>query len=139
MKKSLIIISLFLASTFTFAQGTENFANFPETGNSYQDGTFVGQDGSTWTYWQCRGDKVITAETPCLGKDRTPTAEVISGTISNGCGTLSFDYMQAFSTSVNLDVFVNGLLITSVTSNNQVGVVLNSGPISGEHSRRLHI
>ena len=59
MKKALIILSLFLASTMLFAQGTETFANFPETGNSYQDGTFLGQDGSTWTYWQCRGDQTI--------------------------------------------------------------------------------
>ncbi|MBN1198226.1 MAG: choice-of-anchor J domain-containing protein [Bacteroidales bacterium] len=129
MKRSILIIALFVSATLLFAQGTENFANYPETGNSYQNGTFTGQDGSTWTYWQCRGDVVINPPTPCLGKDRTPVSEVISGVIQNGCGTLSFDYMQGFSTNVNLDVFVNGLLVATVTSSNQQGVVLNSGPI----------
>jgi hypothetical protein len=130
MKSAILVIACFLVTTFMVAQGTENFANFPETGNSYQDGTFTGQDGSTWTYWQCRGDQIITDETPCLGKDRTPTAEITSGTISNGCGILSFDFMQAFSTDVELDVFVNGLLITTVTSSSQQGIVLNTGNIT---------
>ncbi|MBL7138553.1 MAG: choice-of-anchor J domain-containing protein [Bacteroidales bacterium] len=129
MKRSIIFLALFLPSILLFAQGTENFANYPETGSSYHDGTFTGQDGSTWTYWQCRGDVVINPPTPCLGKDRTPTSEVISGVLQNGCGTLSFDYMQGFSTNVNLDVFVNGLLVATVTSSNQQGVVLNSGSI----------
>ena len=129
MKKSFIFIILFLPAILLFAQGTENFANFPESGNSYQDGTFTGQDGSIWTYWQCRGDILINPPTPCLGKDRTPEAEVISGLLHNGCGTLSFDYMQGFSTNVNMDVYVNGLLVATVTSSAQQGVILNSGPI----------
>ena len=129
MKRTIIFLTFFISATLLFAQGTENFANYPETGNSYQDGTFIGQDGSTWTYWQCRGDVVVTAPTPCLGKDRTPVSEVVSGMLNNGCGTLSFDYMQGFSTNVNLDVYVNGLLVATVTSSGQQGVVLNSGPI----------
>jgi len=129
MKRSVIFLCLFLPAIILFSQGTEDFANYPETGNSYQNGSFTGQDGSTWTYWQCRGDVVINPPTPCLGKDRTPVSEVISGLLQNGCGTLSFDYMQGFSTNVNLDVYVNGLLVATVTSNGQQGVILNSGPI----------
>jgi hypothetical protein len=133
MKKMMfafLLAALICASGSIFAQGLEDFTNFPATGNTYQDGTFTGLDGSTWTYWQSRGDMLIgTGPTPCLGKGRTPTSEVISGTINNGCGTLSFDYMQAFSTNVSLDVFVNGLLVANVTSNAETGVVKNSGPI----------
>lgn len=129
MKRTIIFPALLFSATLVLAQGTENFNNYPETGNSYQNGTFTGQDGSVWTYWQCRGDVVITPPSPCLGKDRTPTSEVISGTLHNGCGTLSFDYMQGFSTNVNLDVFVNGLLVATVTSSSQQGITLNSGPI----------
>ena len=109
MKKLLLSTAILIAVALfnvSFADGLETFDNFPETGNSYQDGTFAGQDGSTWEYWQCRGDKPITGQAPCLGKARTPTAEVTSGTISGGFGTINFDYMQAFSTGVNLDVFV---------------------------------
>ena len=33
--------------------GAETFANFPETGSSYLNGTFKGQDGSVWSYVYC--------------------------------------------------------------------------------------
>ncbi len=125
---TLIFVALF--GLISQGQGLENFANFPGTGNTYQDGTFPGQDGSTWSFFQCRGDMTITAPTPCLGKARTPSAEITSGTIQNGCGTLSFDYMQAFSTNVSLDVYVNGLLVGNVTSNGETGIVKNSGSIT---------
>ena len=88
MKKILFLISsiLFL-SQLSFSQGLENFANYPETGNAYHDGTFLGQDGSTWSYTQSRGDSVIAAPSPTLGKNRTPTSEVTSGSIA---GVLEF-------------------------------------------------
>jgi hypothetical protein len=132
--KKLLLLSLFLTLLFVFqnarSQGFENFNNYPETSNAYHNGTFTGQDGSTWTYNQCRGDSVIVAPTPTLGKGRTPTAEVFSGTLNGGCGTLSFDYEQVFTTSVALDVFVNGILITTVTTTGEQGIVKNSGTIN---------
>ncbi|RLD54790.1 MAG: hypothetical protein DRJ05_14050 [Bacteroidetes bacterium] len=132
MKKLFLSTAILLVMALinvSFADGLETFANYPEDGNSYQDGSFTGQDGSTWEYWQCRGDQPITDETPCLGKDRTPTSEVTSGTIADGLGTFSFDYMQAFSTSVNLDIYVNDILVGNVTSNGEQGVIKNSGDI----------
>jgi len=65
-----------------------------------------------------------------LGRNRTPQAEVYSGTISGGIGDLDFDYQQAYSTDVNLNVEVNGIVVGNVTSNSQPGVTLNSGTIS---------
>ncbi len=108
----------------------ETFANFPETTSSYNDGSFTGQDGSTWSYDQCRGDIQITGETPCLGKGQTPEASITSGTISGGMATLSFQYKQAFSTDVNLDVYVNDNKVTTVTSSNETGSVKESGLIN---------
>jgi len=125
-----LIVTL-LSVSIAFGQGLENFNNYPETTNAYHDGTFTGQDGSTWTYKQCRGDSAIVAPSPTLGKGRTPTAEIYSGTISGGCGTLSFDFKQVFTTSVKMDVFVNGLLVfTATTGTGEQGVVKNSGPIT---------
>ena len=129
MKKILLVLLIF-ASTNIYADGLETFVNYPETGNSYKDGTFTGQDGSTWTYWQCRGDQPINDETPCLGKGRDPIAEIKSGTISGGCLTLNFDYMQAFSTAVNLEVYVNSILVATVTTSDEQGVIKNSGDIN---------
>ncbi len=110
--------------------GLETFDNFTETGTSYEDGTFTGQDGSTWTYTQCRGDYEITGKAIMIGRKRTPQSNFYSGTISGGIGVLSFDYMQAFSTNVNLNVLINDVVVGNVTSNDEQGVVKNSGEIT---------
>jgi hypothetical protein len=133
MKKIYIFGAIFvflLVVQQTIGQGLENFNNYPETQNAYHNGSFTGQDGSTWQYFQCRGDSAIVAPTPTLGKNRTPTAEIISGTILNGCGTLSFDYKQPFTTNVNLDVFVNGLQVYTATTSSEQGILKNTGPIA---------
>ena len=129
MKTLLSLTIMGILAGSGYSQGIEDFSNFPETSSLYHDGTFMGQDGSTWTYWQCRGDSPIVAPTPTLGKNRTPVSEISSGVIHNGCGNLSLEYMQVFSSNVNLDVFVNGLLVTTLTTNSQQGVILNSGNI----------
>jgi hypothetical protein len=142
MKKLFLSTAILLVMALinvSFADGLETFANYPETGNSYQDGTFAGQDGSTWEYWQCRGDQPINDQSPCLGKNRTPTAEVTSGTIAGGFGTINFDYMQAFSTGVNLDIFVNDILVGNVTSSGEQGEVKNSGDITVDIEGEVYI
>ncbi len=127
MKKILFltILTLFTIS-LVWGQGFENFANFNITGTSYQDGTFLGQDGSTWTFVQCRGDYDITGNAIMIGRNRTPQSNFYSGTIYGGVGEISFDYMQAFGTNVNLNVLVNDIVVGNVTSTSQQGVVLSS-------------
>lgn len=125
-----IMMAMVFTFSVTFGQGLENFNNYPETANAYHDGTFQGQDGSLWSYFQCRGDSVIVAPSPTLGKNRTPTAEVKSGNLNNGCGTLSFDYKQVFSSNVSLDVFVNGLLVYTAITSSEQGTVKHAGPLT---------
>jgi len=110
--------------------GFETFANLDLEGSGYADGSFLGQDGSTWTYFQSRGDYEITEKAIMLGRNRTPQANVYSGTIYGGIGTLSFDYMQAFSTDVNLNVLVNDVVVGNVTSDDEQEVIKNSGTIT---------
>ncbi len=129
MKKIFLITLILSFSQLLFADGLETFVNFPETGGTYADGTFIGQDGSVWAYWQCRGDMLITDETPCLGKNRIPVSEVSSGVIADGIASFNFDYMQAFSTNVELDIYINDVWMATVTSNNEEGIVKNSGDI----------
>jgi hypothetical protein len=129
LKTVIFLLVIFLFPGLAKAQGLENFNNYPETGNSYKDGTFSGQDGSTWTYKQSRGDSAIVAPSPTLGKKRNPTACITSGTLQGGCGTLQFDYKQPFTSTVNLNVYVNGLLVGNVTSTVQ-GQLINSGPLN---------
>ncbi len=116
-------------SSDTSTSYTETFANFPETGSSYCDGSFTGQDGSSWQYVQCRGDLLIDNETPCLGKSRTPTASITSGNITGGISSLQFQFKQAYSTDVLLDLYVNDIKITTVTTSSETGVIKESGNI----------
>ena len=129
MKKLFIFYFSLLSVTLAYGQGFESFDNFPESGNSYADGTFIGQDGSTWTYTQCRGDYEITAKAIMIGRNRDPQSNFYSGSIANGVGTLSFDYMQAFSTNVNLNVLINDVVVGNVTSDDEKEIVKNSGDI----------
>ena len=121
--------AVWLAATASaLAEGFENFNNFPETGTTYVDGSFLGQDGSTWTYVACHGADPINAPTPGLGKGKTPAANIFSGPLANGCGILTFDWTQFATAPVSLDVFVNGTLRHTVTGG-QHDVVFQSGPI----------
>jgi len=128
--KKIYFLLLTLISTFSFAQGSETFDGFSEPGNGYADGTFTGQDGSAWTYTQCRGDFEITGSAIMIGRNRTPQAEVYSGVIPGGVGTISFNYMQAFGTNVNLNVLVNDVVVGNVTSSGEQDVIKSSGTIT---------
>ncbi|NVO19328.1 MAG: DUF5017 domain-containing protein [Bacteroidetes bacterium] len=127
----LLLCTLFVfAGLGVFAQGLEDFTNFPENTNSYHTGSFTGNDGSTWNYISCRGDSAISLPTPTLAKGKTPSAEMASGSIANGIGTISFDYKQVFSTAVALDILVNGTLITTVTSSAEQGIIKHASAIA---------
>jgi len=128
MKKLYFLLFTFLITSFSFGQGTENFDNFTETSSSYASGTFTGQDGSTWTYVQSRGDQSITDKSIMLGRNRSPQAEVYSGSISGGVGTINFNYQRAFSTNVNLNILVNDVVVGNVSSTDET--VQNSGTIT---------
>jgi hypothetical protein len=109
--------------------GMESFDNWENSGSSYVNGSFTGNDGSTWTCVQARGDISITGTAITLGRNRTPQATVSSGEIAGGIGVLNFDYMQAFSTNVNLNVLVNGIVVANVTSDAEQNLIKQSGPI----------
>ena len=52
MKKNLfssLVLILLLTAAVSFGQGLENFNNYVGSSGTYTDGTFLGQDGSTWT------------------------------------------------------------------------------------------
>jgi len=131
MKKLLFVFTLSLLFVgLAWGQGTETFDNMPATGSAYSNGTFTGQDGSDWTYTQCRSDFDITGTALMIGRNRSPQANFYSGSISGGIGVLSFKYMQVYSTSVNLNVLVNDVVIGNVTSSGEQNIVKQSGDIT---------
>ncbi|QSS96239.1 T9SS type A sorting domain-containing protein [Psychroflexus sp. ALD_RP9] len=105
----------------------ETFANYPETSGSYEDGGFLGLAGNTWNYLAARGDINIDSETVTL---RNNSSSSLNSNINGGISIFEFDYLQAFSTDVNLEVYVNGSLVTTVTSSSEQGVTKNSGQIT---------
>ncbi|HLV91569.1 MAG TPA: T9SS type A sorting domain-containing protein, partial [Aequorivita sp.] len=131
MKKILLVVSVLLSS-MTFAQGHETFDNLDLTGNSYLNGSFVGQDGITWTYGQSRGDIELNGKALTLGRNRAEDMFLESAALTNGVGTLEFSYSQAFSNPVNLEVLVNGVLVYTATSDDEQGVIKSSGLITVE-------
>src|SRR5690625_1515876 len=133
MNKITGFLFAFLMVTIGFAQGHETFDNFDEPETSYETGTFIGQDGSTWNYVEARGDTQAEIEEGnkaiMLGRNRTPDAELTSGTLQNGIGTLMFTYMQAFSSDVELEVYVNDDLVYTATSDGQQGEAITTDEI----------
>src|SRR5699024_2277630 len=125
------LLFVFLITAIGFAQGHETFDNLNTSGNSYQDGSFTGQDGSTWTYVKARGDAdaEVYSGNPAIMLGKNKDSELESGTLHNGIGNLSFSYKQAFSTDVNLEVYVNNNLVYTATSSSQNGQVLQTGDI----------
>src|SRR5690554_2346910 len=131
MKKILLLASVML-STMAFAQGHETFDNLDTEGNSYLNGSFVGQDGIEWTYGQSRGDIELNGKALTLGRNRAEDMFLELAALTNGVGTLEFSYSQAFSNPVNLEVLVDGVLVYTATSDNEQGVIKSSGLITVE-------
>jgi hypothetical protein len=104
--------------------GMETFENFPVSGGSYASGNFTGVYGNTWNYVNARGDIQITDETITLQNNLSAS---LNSTITGGISAFSFDYKQAFATNVNLELYINGDLEVTVTSDNEQGIIKNSG------------
>jgi hypothetical protein len=109
---------------------TETFGNFPVSASSYATDEvtgFIGVAGNTWYYVNARGDIKIDDETVTLQNN---TAAKLYSSINGSVTDFSFDYMQAFSTNVHLEVHINGSLAATVTSDDEQNIVKNSGNIS---------
>ncbi len=88
--------------------GMETFDNFLPDSPAFANGTFIGQDGSTWSYDQTRGDQLIDANTPTLRN--ASNAMIRSGTILGGVGDLTFEYRKPFvaPSTLGMQVYVIG-------------------------------
>ena len=93
--------------------GLETFANYTNASATYLSGTFVGQDGSTWTFASVRGDLNLNGRAPTLRN--TTNSYVRSGTIPGGVGTLQLKYRRPFATTLNCAVYVNDALVGTIT------------------------
>ncbi|PJR03006.1 T9SS type A sorting domain-containing protein [Avrilella dinanensis] len=114
MKKITCMLFALLSVMIVSAQGLETFDNATELpGNSYSDGSFVGNDGITWEYTEARdeGSYPITEEGIMLRNNNE--GGNLTATIQGGIGNFSVDTRKAFTGggARGLELLINGVLI----------------------------
>lgn len=114
---------MLMSSQASWGQGAEDFTNIPTTSSTtYVDRSWTGTNSVTWTATLARTDQTLTGKAICTNGSGTVT----SPSYSNGMGTLSFNYVRAFTgtNARTIGVYVNGIQqgsdITVSTSSNTV-------------------
>ncbi len=105
--------------------GSEDFSNIPTgSSTSYQNRSWTGTNGVVWTATEARTDETMTGKSICWGT--SGTRKLTSPTYANGMGTLTFNYVRAFTgtNARSIQVWVNGTQIgTDITVNATSDVV----------------
>ena len=124
MKLRLLFLT-FLFSALSWGQATENFENIPTASSTtYLSRSWTGTDGVTWTATSARTDQTLTTKAICTDG----SGSVTSPTYSGGMGTLSFNYVRAFTgtSARSIEVWVNGSQIgTTITVSPTSNTVVN--------------
>ncbi|QAA81340.1 T9SS type A sorting domain-containing protein [Aequorivita sp. H23M31] len=109
------LLLIFFVSSVGWSQGLENFANSP-AGTNYEDGSFVGNNGVTWTYVASRdgnGDANGSGiELPALMLRRSSDeSKITSSPIPGGIGNFSLKLYKGFTGGGDrqVELFVNGI------------------------------
>ena len=111
--KKIYFLLFTLFSLAIYAQGSEDFANSTATA-SYTDGSFVGNDGFTWSYGHSRNEETYGIDGNGLMLRRASDS-YLQATIPGGVGNFSFQYRKAFTgnTERQLEVLVNGVQVAT--------------------------
>jgi hypothetical protein len=116
MKKNYIFTLLitFCLTGVSFGQGSESFANSNATG-SYEDNSFVGDGGVTWSYVQSRNanndSNTSGISMPALMLRRaSDDCKITSSTISGGIGEFTMKLYKGFTGGGDrqVELFING-------------------------------
>lgn len=134
---SILICGISLSSS---AQGTETFENMPAAANNYAARTWTGNGNITWTAGTARTDGTpanssVTGMTDRFVIMRNITG-ILSASINNGIGTLSFNYAKAFTSGSGIPtfgVFINGTQVgnTITASSNAAQQATYTPNVSG--------
>ena len=110
MKTKLLFLAL-LTSLLSWGQGVEDFTNIPTASTNYLTRSWTGTDGVTWSAIRARTDQTLTGKAICTDG----TGSVTSPSYAGGMGTLSFNYVRAFTgtNARSIEVWVNGVQIGS--------------------------
>src|SRR5690554_6102044 len=110
-KSSLMILLLCLGLSSWGQTITEDFEAQTVLTSNYENGSFIGADGVTFTYVHSRDEGNYSIDGKGIMLRRTDESSSIEFTLPNGVGNLSFDYKKAFTggNERQLAVFVNGV------------------------------
>ncbi len=100
------------ANETTLCATTEDFSNLPTASSgSYLSRSWTGTDNVTWTAEGARTDQTITGKAICFGN--SGNRWVTSANYLNGIGSLSFNYVRAFTGtgSRTIQVYVNNVQV----------------------------
>src|SRR5690554_5407203 len=140
-KTGYLFLLFLLTISFSWGQGMEDFTN-SEAGSNYEDDSFVGNNGITWTYVHSRdanGDANSSGiNLPALMLRRVADeSKITSSEIPNGIGNFSVKLYKGFTGGGDrqVELFVNG--ISQGTSDafddyNEHVFVVNNVNISGD-------
>ncbi|NLN74640.1 MAG: hypothetical protein GX140_10420, partial [Bacteroidales bacterium] len=89
----------------------EDFSNMPANNSSYTNRSWTGTNGGTWSATSARTDQTLDGKAICT----SGSGSVTSPTTTGGMGTLSFQYVRAFTGTGarSIEVWVNGSKIGS--------------------------
>ncbi|MFW5888883.1 MAG: immunoglobulin-like domain-containing protein [Bacillota bacterium] len=90
---------------------TETFTDLGYTGGAYEDGSFTGDNGNTWTYTDARGDFDLDGQAIMLKGGGS-----LEVTVQGGISTFSVDYYDAYSGAAVVELWINGTLIDTSDS-----------------------
>jgi hypothetical protein len=111
LHKGGLLVFLLLTTLFGWSQGLEDFTNL-DLGASYSDGSFLGNNGITWTYVQSRNENnTAGVNAPALMLRRvSDDSKVTSSVIPNGIGDFSVKLYKGFTGGGDrqVELFING-------------------------------
>ncbi|MGB3606642.1 GEVED domain-containing protein, partial [Psychroserpens sp.] len=112
IKNYSLVFSVFLCFVFCgYGQGLETFTNSNAPTNSYGDGSFLGENGITWSYIESRNDAgfQINGEGLML-RSSSNNSKVISSSVANGIGNFTCNLKKGFTGGGNrqVELFING-------------------------------
>ncbi len=115
-KTMLAAVLLLVGSVGLMSQGLETFENHALSGTGYVDGSFVGDNGVTWSYVHVTGEQEypINNKGILLRRSEKPSS-ITSSIISGGIGSFSLQMRKAFTSTGDRQIalYINGNHIAS--------------------------
>jgi len=85
--------------------GSESFSNLGSSSSSYSTRVWTGDNGVEWTATDARTDQDLNGDAIAVRSGSLKNTSIVS----DGVGTINFDYARVFSGNSTLQLFVNGV------------------------------